>query len=274
MKKITLMIAGALLLGSVQAQAADPNRMTFEQFTAAFDGFKARETAGIESKTTLDAEIAELRAQLRSTTSEIEGTWDNIYSTLGTTAEEAALCVERLETLKADVMMMNELSGEELVERHEAFLSVEARFKAASARPLAKLSANAATLTEIGNVLSAVKSRMERAANAWYSVVRGDCLWTISGQEKVYSDPFQWTRLYSANREQIADPDMIFPEQRLAVPKLTEKGQYLVQKGDSFVSIAEATYGEATKWRSIQEANMSLVDSMGGLFPGMILVLP
>jgi hypothetical protein len=274
MKKLTLIIAGALLFGSIQAQAADPNRMTFEQYTNALAGFTTRETSGLDSKTTLDAEIAELRAQLAATHGEIDATWGQIYGHLESNENSALAYAAGLETLKADIMGLNELSGEELVERHAAFVAVEARFNAAASQPLAKLSASAAQLNEMANVLAAVKSRLERAANAWYSVLRGDCLWTISGQEKVYADPFQWTRLYSANREQIADPDMIFPDQRLAVPKLTEKGQYLVQKGDSFVSIAEATYGEATKWRSIQEANMSLVDSMGGLFPGMILLLP
>jgi len=123
-------------------------------------------------------------------------------------------------------------------------------------------------------VMQAVQARMERAANSWYSVIRGDCLWYISGKDKIYDDPFQWTRLYSANQDQIRDPDLIFPDQRLAVPRMTQKGQYLVVRGDSFVKIAEKLYGDATRWRGIQEANMSLLDTMGGLFPGMVLSLP
>ena len=55
---------------------------------------------------------------------------------------------------------------------------------------------------------------------------------------------------------------------------MTQKGQYLVVRGDSFVKIAEKLYGDATRWRGIQEANMSLLDTMGGLFPGMVLSLP
>ena len=41
-----------------------------------------------------------------------------------------------------------------------------------------------------------------------------------------------WPRIYRANREEIKDPDMIFPEQTLAVPFGVAENQYLVTRGD------------------------------------------
>jgi nucleoid-associated protein YgaU len=50
-------------------------------------------------------------------------------------------------------------------------------------------------------------------------VSRGECLWIISEYEKVYDDPFQWPLIYKANRSQIRDPDLIFPDQDLKIPR-------------------------------------------------------
>ena len=52
-----------------------------------------------------------------------------------------------------------------------------------------------------------------------YTVVRGDCLWNISGFESIYADPVQWPRIYRANTDQIKDPDLIYPDQVFDIPR-------------------------------------------------------
>jgi len=48
-------------------------------------------------------------------------------------------------------------------------------------------------------------------------VVRpGDTLWRIAAD--ALGDPHRWPELYRANRDQIADPAVIFPGQRLRIP--------------------------------------------------------
>ena len=52
---------------------------------------------------------------------------------------------------------------------------------------------------------------------AQYTVVAGD---TLSGiAVKYYGDASKWTRIYEANRHEIADPDRIFPGQVLRIPQ-------------------------------------------------------
>lgn len=50
-------------------------------------------------------------------------------------------------------------------------------------------------------------------------VEKGECLWTISESGDVYSDPFQWPVIYKANRDQIKDPDLIYPNQEFEIPR-------------------------------------------------------
>lgn len=50
-----------------------------------------------------------------------------------------------------------------------------------------------------------------------YMVERGDNLWSISGKDDIYGNPYQWPLIYKANREQIKDADLIYPGQDLSI---------------------------------------------------------
>ncbi len=52
-----------------------------------------------------------------------------------------------------------------------------------------------------------------------YLVVSGDNLWSISGQDTIYGDPFMWPLIYKANSGQIKDADLIYPGQYFYIPK-------------------------------------------------------
>lgn len=46
-----------------------------------------------------------------------------------------------------------------------------------------------------------------------------ECLWNIAGRENVYNDPWKWKRIYSANKDKIVNPDLIYPNQVLKIPR-------------------------------------------------------
>ena len=52
-----------------------------------------------------------------------------------------------------------------------------------------------------------------------YIVVKGDTLWGISGMDLAYQDNFQWPLIFKANRDQIKDPDLIYPKQEFIIRK-------------------------------------------------------
>src|SRR5579883_948192 len=57
------------------------------------------------------------------------------------------------------------------------------------------------------------------AASGHYFVEKHDCLWNIAGKPRIYGDSFLWPELFKANRDQIQDPDLIYPSQDLKVGK-------------------------------------------------------
>jgi LysM repeat protein len=58
-----------------------------------------------------------------------------------------------------------------------------------------------------------------------YIVQSGDHLWGISGQAQVYGDSYQWPLLYKRNRDDIYDPDLIYPGQVLHIDRKASEQQ-------------------------------------------------
>ena len=61
-----------------------------------------------------------------------------------------------------------------------------------------------------------------------YTVRHGDTLWGIAAQGRVYQNPYMWPLLYRANRYQIHDPDLIYPQQIFTIPR-----RYLQEESDA-----------------------------------------
>ncbi len=122
-----------------------------------------------------------------------------------------------------------------------------AQLKALSAKIARKVSPKADRQAELdalkANKISAlpeffdqVHNLLQKQLDAWqekpkeilYTVIKGDCLWNIAKKKDIYDNPFAWTKIYSSNRDQIKNPDLIYPQQIFKIPNLTEeeKAQY------------------------------------------------
>ena len=65
------------------------------------------------------------------------------------------------------------------------------------------------------NASPAQKTLLEK-----YTVKKHDTLWAIAGKNKIYGDPFEWPLIFKANRDTIADPDLIYPAQVFKIEKI------------------------------------------------------
>ena len=64
--------------------------------------------------------------------------------------------------------------------------------------------------------LPAAAQQPDSAQEREHVVRRGDTLWDIA--RHYLRDPFQWPRIFQLNRNLIRDPDLIYPDQRFALP--------------------------------------------------------
>ncbi len=78
------------------------------------------------------------------------------------------------------------------------------------------------------DVLSVIKYVAPEGGKPAYYMVRllpgnTDCLWNIAGYDFIYGDPWQWKKLYEANKEKLPEmdnPHLILPEMLLKIPSL------------------------------------------------------
>jgi nucleoid-associated protein YgaU len=71
---------------------------------------------------------------------------------------------------------------------------------------------------DFSNVEAGVRSTAPTVAARTYTVKRGDSLSKIA--KAVYANANKWKLIYEANRDQIADADLIHPGQVLKIPEL------------------------------------------------------
>lgn len=108
-----------------------------------------------------------------------------------------------------------------------------------------------------------------------YTVVKGDCLYKISGYEKIYNDPVKWPVLYRANRDKIKDPNLIYPDWVLVVPRGLPT-EWVVYTGEFLFKIAgyEEVYGKGRDWPKIYEANKDQIKDPDLIYPKQVLKIP
>jgi nucleoid-associated protein YgaU len=66
---------------------------------------------------------------------------------------------------------------------------------------------------------AAAKAEKKGITGDTYVVKKGDCLWRIAGCSDVYGDPYMWPIIYDANKKKIKNPNLIYPGQKLKIPR-------------------------------------------------------
>lgn len=66
------------------------------------------------------------------------------------------------------------------------------------------------------------QTQMEQNIKLIYTVRKtkpAESLWRIAGRRDIYNDPRKWPKIFDANRDQIKDPNLIYPGQKLRIPE-------------------------------------------------------
>jgi nucleoid-associated protein YgaU len=69
---------------------------------------------------------------------------------------------------------------------------------------------------DFSDVESGSSSTAPPAGGQTYTVVKGDSLSKIA--KRYYGDAQQWRRIYEANKDEIKNPDLIYPGQTFRIP--------------------------------------------------------
>ncbi len=191
-----------------------------------------------EKKMTKDewqADTARLIAQKASLTKEISSLQTDVNNLKSKNIESYDDCMKELYAMVGATQQdvdnfgnaVNELDGK--ISRKEGP-------KADRQKDLDALKEN--KISALPEYFDKVHNQMQAALDAWveapkeinYTVVKGDCLWNIAKKSDIYSNPFAWPNIYKANRDQIKNPNLIFPKQVFKIPHLTEEEKAKYEK--------------------------------------------
>ncbi len=83
--------------------------------------------------------------------------------------------------------------------------------------------AESVTVAQSGSAVASSETKSGSAASSGvvteYTVKKGDSLWFVAKYKDIYDDDFLWPILYEANKGQIKKPNLIYPGQKLKIPR-------------------------------------------------------
>jgi nucleoid-associated protein YgaU len=275
MKKLSVGgLALALLVLASENTAAQEQKMTCEEYMALGNELVNREVAA-------NTQIEELNAQLEGLNMQIaqldQANLDlnaQILEAVGHSESEVMAFGRELDAIIAQLEGLIALAPEVLIMRRGEVTAIDSRVAELKQSNMAALPEMMDKLATIDQMLADLKARIAQPVVIDYKVMRGDNLWNISKKEQIYDDPYMWPRIYRKNKDQIKDPDLIYPNQVLAVPFGVAENQYLVTRGDFLFKIAAELYNNAGKWHKIYEANKQQIVAPDLIFPAQVLEIP
>jgi len=271
----TLALSISLLLGASLSIAQE--KMSMDEYKAQLADWQKREADAKGAGDTCASDVEKLKGEIEAAQAEKEKVWNEILAQINTDQAGVDNFRANLKDLEAQVDGLLALTPEELFKKRD-------ELNAAAEKLNEVKKEKTAALTEMQNIIAAIEGKITQAKNKMpkavydeYNVVVGDYLWKISGKEDIYNDPIQWMRIYSYNKEQIKDPDLIYPAQVLKIQKEVGPDEYLVAKGDYLQKIASnaEVLGDPASWTKIYETNKDIIGENANLiFPHTVLVIP
>ena len=275
-RKGSLSILLAVLMIGLASSAFAEEKMTREEYVAKLAEYTQGGEQANAQLAELNAQIAALQSQLSGLDADITALDQAILSSVGASAAAVAGFGKELDGILNQLEGLMSLAPEELYMHHRIELDdIAAQVAEFKANKISALPEMAAKLSRIDDMLNQLQSRGIRDLKQFdYTVIKGDHLWGIADRETIYNDPYMWPRIYRANSDQVSDPDLIYPDQVLAIPVAVGSNQYLVQGGDFLFKIAQTVYGDPTKWHKILSANDAQIVEKDMIFPAQVLDIP
>ena len=298
-------LMAALLL--IPTLSLAQTKMTYQQYQSQLEQFKQREQTARKKISDLNVENNNLQKQLDDLDTEIGQEWQSIYKDLGIDPTELRSFADELDAIGAALDGYEAMSADDLKNNRAGLDALQKRIDAVAGNRAAVLSRYKTIIARLNTRVADLKSGKVKAKpvmaatpvatkagpamtstpksreiaggtptkkGTMYTVVRGDYLWKIAAMKQHYGDGMKWMRIYSVNRDQIKNPDLIYPKQRFYIPFEVNANQVLVKKGQNLSSLAEELYGDPFQWRKLYEANKGLITDPTTIYPEMILTVP
>lgn len=264
-----------LIFGLASSWAAE-QRMIYEEYLSQLAGYKEREAQATTQITQLDKEIADLRVAIKAVETERTAIEAEIYRLIQSDQAGVEAFMADLDGLISRIRGLQRLSPDDLYKRKGEIEEIRAQLEELKKNAISYLPEAADKISAIEGMLAQLEARIPRVPTPdEYTVVRGDNLWNISKKEQVYDDPYMWPRIYVANCR-IKNPDLIYPDWVLTIPRGVGPDQHLVVRGEWLSKVAgySEVYGDVSKWHELYQANKDQIADPDMIYPAQVLDIP
>jgi nucleoid-associated protein YgaU len=241
--------------------------------------YQKAKSQAIADKDKLNKEIEELKKQLAQTKTTYSTTYDNILAKLGVSKDEFASIQDKIAYFKNKLQNYNEMTDDELWSAKKEINALIVEYQNYSKSKYAKVPDFVDDFSDLNIKFENLKNNLEAAKPKYYedsyTVVKGETLSKISGYDFIYNDPKKWGIIYRANRDQIKDPNLIYPNMVLKIPRGLPN-TWKVYKGEFLWKISSypEVYGNGAKWPLIYRANKDKIKDPNLIYPNQILQIP
>ena len=226
-----------------------------------------------------DKKIAALKEEITLLDQQYNVIYTRIMNSIGTVSHSDLVNFEqKLNEIKNKLDYYDQLPNSELYKSNQEIKNFIAQYEDLKGENLAKVPQFQQDFAEIDSRIEMLQENMYPYGEYHedeYTVVKGDYLVKIAGYEHIYNDPQKWGIIYRANRDQIKDPDLIYPNQVFKIPRGLPSS-WKIYKGECLWTISSypEIYNDPFQWPKIYRANTDQIKDPDLIYPNQILRIP
>lgn len=195
--------------------------LTKEQATQKIEQLEKRASELKRQQAALDQQLEQKNNVLKAKQDDYEKCIDELYALVGATRQDVDAYEARLKRLENKIADLLRLSPMDLLARKHEVDEAEEEYKSLSGNKISLLPAFFDRVQRVSENIRTLRDTLSRAEKTYVVGTWArdrDCLWNIAKKPDIYGDAFKWPKIWQTNRDQIRNPDIIFPGQVLRIP--------------------------------------------------------
>ncbi len=216
----SILLAATLLIAGVSYTEAQ-EKMSKEEWQRQINEYTAQRNELRSRLDRLNSEISDLKAKASELEASIESCKKETYALVNATDREIAEFSRALEELERRVDELSRMSDDQLLKNMSELDEIWSKLIEYGNTRIGVLPEFYKRINRLKDRIAALQKSM-MAKGKVYTVGTWqrdrDCLWNIAKKKAIYANAWWWPKIWQGNRDQIKDPDLIYPGQKLKIP--------------------------------------------------------
>jgi archaellum component FlaC len=217
--RVVLVLALSLILCAAVTAAQEMSKDQWQQEMQRYTTMRDDMSAKVKE---LASQIADMKSQSSGLDDQITKCMEELYALVGATPEQADAYRMEIEDAENSADALARLSDADLMERSEDVDALAAKVKGLWDNKLSLVPEFYDRLTALNQKIKSLQNTLSGQVKV-YTVGTWrhdrDCLWNIAKKKDIYNNAWWWPKIWQGNRDQIRDPDIIHPGQKLKIPQ-------------------------------------------------------